>query len=128
MDRLFNQSGNTDIWITKQINALIKPCCFIVIPENYQYINQNKDELVRMIEELYNSYEIPIERIVRDDEFTTEDGDDAERITDIDKGEGREREDDLIHKIRDLITARVQGLATMSEDELNYYLDLLTRA
>ena len=107
------------------INALVKPCCFVIIPESYSPITDNLVELMGMIEEVYARYDIPFVDMCRDDAFTTPNLAELPPITSPDVAADRERESDLSHAVRDICLATMRRWISEAANGRDFALDII---
>lgn len=83
-------------------NAYVKPCCWIIIPRFFKSLG-DADTMMRMLKAIINSYEVPVEEYSVIDRYKATNDEDADRITELDKPNRKERESDLTYLVEEIM-------------------------
>lgn len=74
--------------------SFIKPCCWILIPRFFRSLGDS-DAMKTVLKTIINTYEIPVEEYVVENNYIAHEDQDVDRITEKDKSEKKDDESDL---------------------------------
>jgi superfamily II DNA or RNA helicase len=80
--------------LPKELNKFIKPSCWILIPRFFRSLGDS-DAMKSVLKTIINTYEIPIEEYVVENNYVAVSDEDVDRITDRDKSDKKDEETDL---------------------------------
>jgi superfamily II DNA or RNA helicase len=103
--RLVNDDRNalySGAMVPTDYSKFLKPYCYLIIPSHF-WDSVNESTTINMIEEIMNSYEIPVEDIGIPDRFLALDGIDLQNVTAKDHDNKSAKLTDLDHKISNIL-------------------------